>query len=711
MSKFFRYEENNQLSIITFDSTVAEVNCWSEGAIAEFDEMLGRVESSKSKGLVIISGKKDQFIVGADINEFARFQTAEDAEKGATVLGTVFDRLADLKIPSVAAIHGSCLGGGLEMALACSWRIMTEHAKSEVGLPEILLGLLPGAGGTQRMPRLIGIQTALDLILTGKSLNSKKASRIGLVDRVCPEHLLMTIASEYALKPKSSRPQTAVNFTNWALEKNFLGRSLIRKKAKEMVDKNTKGFFPAPYKALDAIFDGYEKKLGDGLKLERQLFGQLYATRECKSMIHLFHATTHAKKNPYKDALNKRFGEEKAKTVGMIGAGLMGMGIATVCADKGLNVYVSDPSKQALGRGLNNARKFYDKKVQRKSIKKFEQESRMMRISPGLSVAGFQNCNVVIEAVFEDLRLKQKILGDVANSSRGDWIFASNTSALPIREIAKDSPHKDRILGMHFFSPVEKMPLVEIIVTPDTADWAAGRVFEIGAAMGKKVIVVKDGPGFYTTRALAFYLAEATALMADGAHIESVDRALTDFGFPVGPIKLVDEVGIDVASHVLRTMVESFSDRIYMPPAMKKILDSGRLGKKNSKGFYLYRDGKTGGPDSEIYSYFDVKSGSTPAAADIVERCLLVFIAESIRCLEEGILNHAHDGDVGAIFGLGFPPAWGGPFKYVDHIGVAEVCKRLEALESQHGKRFSPPALLKKMAAGNEKFFPTEATA
>jgi len=710
VSKFFRYEEKNEISVITFDSTIAEVNCWSEGAISEFDNMLGKVESSNSKALIILSGKKDQFIVGADINEFARFQSAEDAEKGATVLGSIFDRLADLKIPSVAAIHGSCLGGGLEMALACTWRVMTDHAKSEVGLPEILLGLLPGAGGTQRMPRLIGIQSALDLILTGKSVNSKKALRLGLVDKVCPEHLLMDVAKEFALKGKS-RPQISVNLTNWALEKNFLGRNLIRKKAKEMVDKNTKGFFPAPYKALQAIFDGYEKRLGDGLKLERQLFGQLYATRECKSMIHLFHATTHAKKNPYKDALNKRFGENKTKSVGMIGAGLMGMGIATVCADKGMNVYVSDPSKQALGRGLNNARKFYEKKVQRKSIKKFEQESRMMRLSPGLSVAGFQNCNIVIEAVFEDIRLKQKILSDVGEISRGDWIFASNTSALPISEIAKDSPFKDRILGMHFFSPVEKMPLVEIIVTPDTADWVAGRVFELGAAMGKKVIVVKDGPGFYTTRALAFYLAEATALMADGARIESIDKALTDFGFPVGPIKLIDEVGIDVASHVLRTMVGSFADRIYMPPAMKKVLDSGRLGKKNSKGFYLYRDGKTGGPDNEIYSYFEAKEGSVPRAEEVVERCLLVFIAESIRCLEDGILSHAHDGDVGAIFGLGFPPAWGGPFKYVDHIGAAEVCKRLEALESQFGKRFSPPDLLKKMAAGNQKFFPTEATA
>jgi 3-hydroxyacyl-CoA dehydrogenase/enoyl-CoA hydratase/3-hydroxybutyryl-CoA epimerase len=317
----------------------------------------------------------------------------------------------------------------------------------------------------------------------------------------------------------------------------------------------------------------------------------------------------------------------------------------------------------------------------------------------------------VIEAVFEDINLKRKILRDCEQRSKTDWIFASNTSALPIKEIAKESAHKERILGMHFFSPVEKMPLLEIVVTPETADWATGRAFELGQRIGKQVIVVQDGPGFYTTRALAFYLNEAALILSEGARIEVIDQALTDFGFPVGPITLIDEVGIDVGSHVLKTMAESFSDRVKVPKALQSILDSGRQGRKNGKGFYQYREGKKGLPDEEIYK-FTREAGGKPvdhAPDEIVDRCLLLFIAESIRCVEDKILSHPHDGDVGAVFGLGFPPFWGGPFKYVDHIGAKVVHDRMLALREKFGPRFEPPRLLASMASSGEKFFPEEA--
>jgi 3-hydroxyacyl-CoA dehydrogenase/enoyl-CoA hydratase/3-hydroxybutyryl-CoA epimerase len=316
---------------------------------------------------------------------------------------------------------------------------------------------------------------------------------------------------------------------------------------------------------------------------------------------------------------------------------------------------------------------------------------------------------VVIEAVFEDLKLKQKLLAEVEGLAHEKLIFASNTSALPIAGIAANAKHPERVLGMHFFSPVEKMPLLEIVVTDQTAPWASFRAVQLGQAMGKQVIVVKDSPGFYTTRALAFFLAEAVDILVSGSRIQAIDKALTSFGFPVGPITLIDEVGIDVGVHVLETMHEAFSSRIVMPQGIKAVQESGRMGRKNNKGFYKYIDGKKQGEDEDIYNLIAPRNGGESLSAeDIVERCLLVFINESVRCLEEGILATAYDGDVGAVFGLGFPPFWGGPFKYIDHLGADAVVKRLEALATKYGERFKPAASLVSMAKENKKYFPEE---
>jgi 3-hydroxyacyl-CoA dehydrogenase / enoyl-CoA hydratase / 3-hydroxybutyryl-CoA epimerase len=718
MSDLFRTKRNDDVFILSFDRQDNDVNCISEKVIQELDQILDEVRADNSiKGFVFISGKRDQFIVGADIKEFARFTSAEDAEYGATVLGSVFDKLEELKMPTVAAIHGNCLGGGLELSLACTWRVATDADVTSLGLPEIQLGLIPGAGGTQRLPRLVGFQSALDLILTGKRLKAAKAKKIGLVDEVVPLGMLEQVAVQYARKKRSQKGflgftsgKLSEDLPRWATDRNPIGRSLMRKKAKEMVDEKTKGFYPASYKALDAVFDGYERRLQDGLKLERKLFGQLYITRESRSLIHLFHATTHCKKNPAKKQLEERVGKEKVSKIGVVGAGLMGMGIATVSADRGIRVRVSDPNKDSIARGLRTARSFFESKLKRRRIKSHDLTIRMGHISPGLSTNGFEDCQVAIEAVFEDLGLKQKILADFENRAISDWIFATNTSAIPVKDIAAKSAHKDRIIGMHFFSPVEKMPLLEIVKTEDTADWVIGRVFQLGQDMGKQVIVVKDGPGFYTTRALAFYLNEAALILTEGARTDLIDGALVDFGFPVGPINLIDEVGIDVGKHVLDTISKSFGDRIEVPDSFPQIEASGRLGRKNGKGFYLYRDGKKAGPDEEIYKLLrspDAKIVDHDPD-EIVDRCLLLFIAESIRCLEEGILDSAYDGDVGAVFGLGFPPFWGGPFKYVDHLSAKVVCERLSQLAEAHGRRFEPPQMLKEMAKTNKKFFDEE---
>jgi len=719
MKKFFSIErEIGNISVVVFNRTDVEMNIFSEAVLRELNEVLEELAGDPgTEGVVFISGKPDQFVVGADIADISSFKTVEEATGGARAMQHIFQKVAKLGKPTVAAINGPCLGGGLELSLACTWRVATSGPKTKLGLPEIQLGLIPGAGGTQRLPRLIGIQTALDMILTGKRLDGARAYKAGLVDACVPERQLRQHALAFASKKRSSassapKKSFAQDLPKLALEGNPIGRKIIAKKAREMVDDKTKGFYPASYKALEAVFEGFEMTIEKGLELEAALFGQLVVTRESKSLIHLFHATTAIKKHPYRDAGKERFGENKAEKIGVIGAGFMGAGIAAVCAEKDMRVMLSDPNTESLGRCLRHIRDYFAKKVERRRLKRFEMKAKMSRVSPELSPIGFDQADMVIEAVFEDLKLKQKLLAQIEASGKGDWIFASNTSALPIASIAAESKSPDRVIGMHFFSPVEKMPLLEVIVTDKTAPWVAARTVDLGQAMGKQVIVVKDGPGFYTTRALAFFLAEAASILLEGASIDQIDRALTEFGFPVGPITLIDEVGIDVGIHVLETIEKAFPARMKVPKGLQPLADAGRLGRKNNKGFYTYAEGKKGAADRTVYSLLGLKdpgSGSKTSATDIVDRCVLVFVAESIRCLEEGILLNAHDGDVGAVFGLGFPPFLGGPFRYVDHMTAGGILDKLNTLAEKHGERFAPPKMLKDLAASGKLFFPNEA--
>jgi 3-hydroxyacyl-CoA dehydrogenase/enoyl-CoA hydratase/3-hydroxybutyryl-CoA epimerase len=484
----------------------------------------------------------------------------------------------------------------------------------------------------------------------------------------------------------------------------------MAKKARDMIQQKTNGFYPASFKALDAVFEGYEGSLAKGLEIESKLFGQLVITRESKSLIHLFHATTALKKHRFKNASKAKFGDNPASNLGVIGAGFMGAGIATVAADRELKVRLSDPNKDALGRALKHSYDYFKKKCDRKRIKSFQVDQKMAHLSPGLSPQGFNQCDIVIEAVFEDLPLKQRLLKDIESQSSENVIFASNTSAIPIKKIADAATRPENVIGMHFFSPVEKMPLLEVVVTDQTAPWVTDRVVELGQNLGKQVIVVKDGPGFYTTRALSFYLNEGASILMDGVPIELVDKALTDFGFPVGPLTLIDEVGIDVGMHVLETMQQSFPSRIDPPRGLVPVADNGRLGRKNNKGFYIYEDGKKGKADQSIYPLIGVEPNAEKMRPiEIVDRCLLQFVNESVRCLEEGILDSPGDGDVGAVFGLGFPPFLGGPFKYIDLVSAQDVVSRLRALEDKYGARFRPADLLVKYAEEKQLFFPEEA--
>ena len=716
MNRHFNLEiTSKKVAVLTFKNIALEMNVLSEEVLKELDGYLDDFKGNKEiKGLVIVSGRPDQFIVGASIEEISYFTSANQAANGATSMQSIFNKLDSLGVPTVAAIHGNCLGGGLEMSLACKWRVVTTDPKTQLALPEIQLGLIPGAGGTQRLPRLIGIQAALDMILTGRRLNGTKALKCGLADSLVPKDLLLSTAIEFATKKRTSENKSpsrgfGQDLTRWALEGNPIGRSTMYSAAKKNVDEKTKGHYPAAYKALTAVFEGFDKSLTEGLKIEASLFGELAMTQVSQSLIHLFHATTALKKNPYRKERDAKFGDRPVSKVGVIGAGFMGAGIATVCADKNLKVLISDPSKESIAKGLKSARTFFGKKLDQKRIKSFEASAALARISPGLSTIGFENTDITIEAAPEVLAIKQKILTDLEKTAGENWIFATNTSALPLAEIASSAKDPARVVGMHFFSPVEKMPLLEIVKTKASAPWAVGRAFELGQAMGKTIIVVNDGPGFYTTRALAFFLAEAATLLLEGHSIDKIDRSLVDFGFPVGPLALIDEVGLDIGQHVLETIEKAFPDRLKQPAGFDSLLKSGRLGRKNGKGFYRYESGEKKGPDESILELLPIQKNPTKlSSSEIVDRCLYVFINETARCLDEGILSSAFDGDIGAVFGLGFPAFWGGPLKAIDLLGIETVYSKLKDFEKQFGPRYAPASSIQSAFETKTLFFASE---
>ena len=712
-----RSKDKNNIVTLTFNRTHGKENAVGSKFLAHLGEELEFIAKDPEINGLIFTSKKLDFISGYAIDELNQIENSEDAIAFVQKFQKICDKITNLSIPTIAAINGPCLGCGLDIALACSWRICTNDPLTKLGFPEINLGLIPGGGGTYRLPQIIGLQAALDMILTGRKVSGKKALKSNLVDACVPPALLLDFAKQFAQKPRKRRGSGIGGSSNlskdlpkWAIEGNPIGRKVMYKKTRDIVDEKTKGFYPASYKALEAIFDGYEIPPKEAGKLASKLFGELLLTRQSQGLLHLTKAEQNTGLHQYQDADQERFAKQDLKSVGVVGAGQMGTGICTVCADKDLRVCIADPSKEAIGRALKFARNFFSKKVDRRKMQTFELQKKMAHISPGLECNNYQNCDLVVEAVFEDLELKQKTLQELEEKAGEDWIFASNTSAIPIKKIAQVAHRPERVIGMHFFAPVEKMPLLEVIVTEETADWATARVIKLGQKLGKHVIVVKDSPGFYTTRTLTYYLAEALKILSEGSSVETIDKAATDFGFPVGPLALIDDIGIDVTLHVLKTVGEGFDEALMGIDILETISHSGRLGRKNKKGFYLYQEDSRTVVDPDIYKLCKQNaSNKKPHENDeIIERCLMIFVNESVSCLEEHILAKASDGDIGAVYGLGFPPFWGGPFKYIDFLGAHHVVEVLNRLSEKDGKRFKPATLLKEYAIENKKFFPDE---
>ena len=701
------------VAIVRMDIPGESMNTLKADFVDTFTSLFDEIENdAEIKAVVFTSGKKDSFIAGADITMLESVSSAEEGEQTARAGHAVMNRVEAFPKPVVAAIHGVALGGGLETALACHARVASDSKKTKLGLPESQLGLLPGAGGTQRLPRLIGVQPALDMMLTGKQVSAKKALKLGLVDDVVPPSILIETAAELALsrigykpKPESFIEQLRDKdaLAEAALTKNPVGRKVLFDQARKQLHKQTRGNYPAQDLIIDVVRAGLEGGFQAGLDAEARAFGRLLMSPEAANLMSIFFATTALKKDTGVD--DPEVKPREIKKVGMLGAGLMGAGIAYVTTSVAkIPVRLKDRDADGVMAGLRYIRGIIDGRVKRGRLDEQSAKQLMLQTTGTTSYKGFQDIDVVIEAVFEDLSLKEQMVRDVEAAGRDDVIFASNTSSLPITKIAAASKHPETVIGMHYFSPVHKMPLLEIIVTDKTADWVTATCVALGKKQGKHVIVVKDGVGFYTSRVLATMMNEAAYLVAEGVPIEKIDSAMLNWGFPVGPIKLTDEVGIDVGAKVGKIMLGAFGERMAPPEGMSKLIGDERYGRKNGRGFYLY-GGKKKGVDESVYEVLGVEpTNKSVSDEDIAWRCALQFVNEACRCFGEGILRSARDGDVGAVFGLGFPPFRGGPFRFVDQIGAKEVLGRLRELEKKHGPRFSPAPVLEEIARGGQTF-------
>ncbi len=710
--------EADGLALLEFDTPGEKANKYSTPVLAELERLLdGLATRSDVTALVLVSRKPGIFIAGADVNEIARADRSTDPEFLHAGHRT-FDKLSNLPFPTVAAIDGACVGGGCETALSMDWRLASDSPKTQIGLPEVKLGILPAWGGTTRLPRMIGLAGALDVILAGKVLDAKRAKRAGIVDEVVPATILEETAKGWARKkigaPKRSNAGPGggpARVKAPTLVEKILegpGRSVVFGKARASVMKETKGHYPAPLAALGVVEKGFGAPFQKALSYEIEGVATLVGTPTMRALVNLFFRMEEVKKETGVEAFGAGIRPRKVARVGVLGAGAMGGGIAQLAADKGLPVRMKDIKPEQLALGYAQAARIWKEKVKKRRMTRAEFAGKMALLGGSLDYAGFETCDITIEAVLEKMAVKHAVLAEWEKVAPPTAIFASNTSTLPITDIAANAARPERVVGMHFFNPVSKMPLVEVIYGKKTDPEVTATVFDLAKRFGKTPVVVKDSPGFLVNRILSPYIAEAARLVREGVDMTAIDKAARDFGMPVGPIELLDDVGIDVAAKAADTLSNAWPDRMPRDPALDRLVTAGRLGRKAKKGFYLYEKGRRGGPDPAAYSDLGLSSPSQKSPlslSEIQDRLFLPMVNEAAFCLAEGIVASPAKLDLAMIFGIGFPPFRGGVCAYTDALGAQAAVEKLQALAGAHGARFAPAPMLIEMARSGKRFF------
>jgi 3-hydroxyacyl-CoA dehydrogenase/enoyl-CoA hydratase/3-hydroxybutyryl-CoA epimerase len=693
-------------------------NVLNQQVLAELDSAFDRVATDSTiKFLVILGRKKTGFIAGADLNEFKTITEAHAAialsEKGQRL----FNKLEALPIPSIAVIQGPCLGGGLELALACDYRLVVDQANTQIGLPEIELGLVPGWGGTQRLPRVIGLEHAFHVILLRRRLNAREAHQWGLAHGIftSQEEAVRFVREQLAkrIKREGKRLRKNLPLRTWRqrlLESTGPARALLFRGAERIVRRKVPDDMPAPKEALQAMRVGLSQGIAAGLAREREAIGRLATTKACRNLITLFFLMEKARKleeSPEKNSV------PEIHRVGVVGAGTMGAGIAQLAAIKGFEVVVQEINDPALSAGRKRIETLFAKAVERRLLSGEDAENKLAAFGWTTAWQGFEKADLVIEAAIEDLAMKREIFRELDRRTRPDAILATNTSSLLVRQMQEGLTHPERVGGLHFFNPVHKMPLVEVIRAQETQQSVTATLTRWAAALGKTPVTIADSPGFVVNRILMPYLNEAGILVAEGVPIERADQAMRRFGMLMGPLEVLDQVGLDVAAHVAKSARPAFGDRLTPHPALERMCQEGWLGQKTGLGFYRYR-GKKKTVHKEALAKLRQKSGAPSEleamlSADQMEqareRMVCLMVNEAAACLAEGLAAQPDAIDLAMVLGTGWAPHRGGPLRYADDRGAGEIVKTLEKFTKDIGPRFEPCAELRRHAESRQLFY------
>ena len=695
---------------LTFDDPESSVNVLRTPVLEALEEAVSELERRAASGglaLVLVrSGKEDNFIAGVDVEEIAGLESPEEAREKTRLGQRIYQRLADLPVPSVAAVRGTCLGGGTELALACDHRIVSDAAATKIGLPEVKLGILPAFGGCTRLPRLCGIQNALGMILTGSAARARKAGRIGLADRVVVDGRFEAEVEDFVQAVRARNVGAAgydKSLVDRLLEDNPLGRAILFSQARKRTRARAGDHYPAPIRALEVIEAGYPRSVEESLELEAEALAELAMTPESKNLIRVFQLTRSVKKALPEETRERARDVEK---VGVLGAGTMGGEIAEVVASKDVPVVLKDIEQEPLDEAMRHARSLFDKAVRKDVFDESAAGRKFALITPTLNYDAFADVDLVVEAVVERMDVKQQVLRDVEESAGGNCVFLTNTSSLSVDELASAATRPERVGGLHFFNPAHKMPLVEVVRGDATSEETLATAFRFAVDIGKNPVVVADSPGFLVNRLLSPYLNEAVRLVDEGHGVEAVDRALEDFGMPMGPCRLLDEIGLDVAGHARETMEEAFGERMSAPPVVDDLAEGGALGKKNGRGFYRYENGDAAEVNPEFLRKLEGRRGPDRETDpdEVRRRCLYLMVNEAAMALEEEIVREADHVDAAMILGTGVPPFRGGLLRWADQEGLGQILDFLTRARDTLGSRFEPARLLEETARGTGRF-------
>ena len=697
----FNLNIENRIATLMFDMPDSNVNLLSIDVMNELEKLLDQLKDSKDIDVLLFkSAKKDIFIAGADISEIESLDNEQVSYEVVRNGQIILSKISLLPFFTIAVIDGACLGGGFELALNCNYRIATENDKTKIGLPEVNLGVLPGFGGTQNLKYLIGKQKALELILGAKMINGKKAERLKMVDACVPVGYLDFKIESFIKAILNNEDRAKID--NKRYKPNLLERfapGIIYHFAHKEVMKKTKGNYPSPLEVIELFKKTDRLPINEALSLEAYAFARLCVTDVSKNLISLFYASEKLKNDKFVDENIKPL---DIQNTSVIGSGTMGGGIVWLFSKIDKAVRIKARSYESIASSFKHISSAYNAIVKRKRLTPREVELKMGHISYTTSYDGFKNMDFIVEAVVENEETKKAVYKDLEAVVSDDCIIASNTSSLSICMLSEDMDKPDRFVGMHFFNPVPRMPLVEIIPGKKTSDQTIATVVKLARDSGKTAILVGDCAGFLVNRILLPYINECARLFEEGGDLLEIDKTIEEFGMPMGPFTLADEVGLDVGYKVSKVLEEAYGERMIVASILKKMLDIGLLGKKNKKGFYLH-EGKQKNLNPKLKSF--QYHNKTFNKSEIIDRVMLVMINEASRALEENIAKDASQLDMAMIMGTGFPPFRGGLLKYADAMGIEKVHLSLIHLAERYGERFEPSDLIIDMAQNNETFY------